>query len=214
VIAIPKPASTVILMDESSRVYLTKRPQTMKFLGGYYVFPGGAVEADDHVEKNPGIQFKQDVEAFGIGHYVAAARELFEEVGIFLGKKEDGSDANLNEEAAAYYRRELVRGKMSFMQLLQEEGLQLNLEWLQYFGHFITPEVSPIRFDTRFFLAKLPGGQTPTPDTREIDEAFWIHPDDALSAFRSGRMPMVKPTLLSLRSLLNDQTGKPMMMQA
>ncbi|WP_162200609.1 NUDIX hydrolase [Mesobacillus campisalis] len=210
-IAIPRPASTVILLDETSRVYLTKRPQTMKFLAGYYVFPGGAVEADDYIVTSDHLLRFHDAAPCGIGHYVAAARELFEEVGILLVNKQDGSEARMGEDAVSFYRKELVAGRLSFMELLKKERLKLNLDSLHYFGHFITPEISPIRFDTRFFLARLPAGQKPKPDRREIADAFWITPDRALSAFRSGRMPMVRPTLMSLKSLLNDQTGKPML---
>lgn len=184
----------------------------MKFLGGFYVFPGGSIEKEDNeVGSEHLINWKQN-ESFSHSHYVAAARELFEEVGVILCTKDDGLPVQFKEETEMEYRRLLVNGEISFLQMLKQERLHLNLDQLQYFGHRVTPEKSPIRFDTRFFLAKLPIGQSPKPDRYEIDEAVWITPDEAISAYRQGKMPMVSPTINSLFSILNHQKGGPLMM--
>ncbi len=206
----PRPASTVILVDSKARVYMTKRPDTMRFLGGYYVFPGGAVEPDDHEVRPSSLQKENSIE---LSYYIAAARELFEEVGIFLGCREDGSPFNLKEEKTSAYRQNLMNGSMSFSNMLKKESLRLDLDLLRYFGHFITPEMSPIRFDTRFFIASLPAGQSPQPDRGEIADAFWVSPLAALEALKTGEMPMVKPTILSLAAL-GKANGKvkPMLM--
>ena len=48
----PRPAATVVLVrpDENGgfEILLTRRPQEMRFLGGFYVFPGGTVHRDDY----------------------------------------------------------------------------------------------------------------------------------------------------------------------
>lgn len=199
--AIPRPASTVVLMDEMSRVYLTKRPKTMKFLGGFYVFPGGAVEGDDHVIDDKHLKTEGANESFNTSHYVAAARELFEEVGILLGSRDDGTPAKLETKAEREYRRQLINGDITFFQLLKQEGFTLKLDVLSYIGHIITPEINPIRFDTRFFLAKLPPEQTPNPDKHEIDEAMWISPEKALKAHENGDIPIPPPTVFCLESI-------------
>lgn len=204
---IPKPASTVVLMDKSERVYLTRRPKTMKFLGGVFVFPGGAVDKEDHVNESHYIKDLSSSLPLHQSHYIAGARELFEEVGILLATKDDGSPIRLEKERELQYRKQLVQGELSFIQLLEMERLYLNLESLTYFGALVTPEDSPYRFDTRFFLAEMPEGQTPAPDMHEIDEAFWMTPKEALLACKNGEMPMVTPTILSLRTLINYQNG-------
>jgi 8-oxo-dGTP pyrophosphatase MutT (NUDIX family) len=209
---IPKPASTVVLIDNMSRVYLTKRPMTMKFLGGFYVFPGGSVEVEDNLVENEYVKNLDPNESFNNAHYVAAARELFEEVGVLLCCKDDGLFVELEREIEMEYRRLLVKGEISFFQLLKQEGLHLNLQCLKYFGHRITPEERPFRFDTRFFLAKLPKGQSPKPDLNEIDEAFWITPEEAITANENGKMSMANPTISSLRTIMNYQKGHPLMM--
>ncbi|OLO36328.1 hypothetical protein BTR23_15770 [Alkalihalophilus pseudofirmus] len=210
---IPKPASTVVLMDHLSRVYLTKRPKTMKFLGGVYVFPGGRLEADDYVAaESEFVKNYFSSEEFSGGHFVAAARELYEEVGIFLGVRETGDPVQIPDEKEQEYRSKLLNGEISFLHILKNEGCYLDFKDLQYFGYRLTPEGSPYRFDTRFFLAQLPNGQSPKPDAHEIADAFWITPEEALSSYEKGELPMVSPTIISLRTLLNHQKGAPLMM--
>lgn len=209
---IPRPASTVVLMDHLSRVYLTKRPETMKFFGGYYVFPGGAVEEGDYSLDNEFVKNQKRDESFDRAFYVAAARELFEEVGVLLSSTEDNLPGQFTEKSEMEYRRLLIKGEISFLEMLKQEGLHLNLEDLNYFGHLTTPKERPIRFSTRFFLARLPKGQFPKPDLNEIDEAFWFSPVDALSAYQNGKISMGPPTILALRTIMDYQNGSPLIM--
>lgn len=208
---IPRPASTVVLMDQSSRVYLTKRPVTMKFMGGFHVFPGGAVEKNDKVNNNDRI-INGEQNSLSLSYYVTAARELFEEVGVLLGKKEDGSAIQLLKVQANQYRQDLLNGDISFFEVLERERLYLDLHRLTYFGQIITPEEMPIRFDTRFFLAKLPKEQNPDPDRTEIDEAIWIKPEDALEANDNKQIKLAPPTIISLQTIINYQNGGELMM--
>lgn len=71
----PRQAATVILLrggEETLEVLLVKRNPAARFMGGAWVFPGGAVEADEG-----------DGDA---AHRAAAARELREEAGIELAQ--------------------------------------------------------------------------------------------------------------------------------
>jgi 8-oxo-dGTP pyrophosphatase MutT (NUDIX family) len=209
---IPRPASTVVLMDDKSRVYLTKRPKTMKFFGGFYVFPGGAVEKSDLEIDHEYIKQKEPMESFDSAYYVAAARELFEEVGILLCTNGSGLSVPLEQEAEMEYRRQLIQGELSFSQMLKKEGMHLNLENLTFFGQLTTPERNPIRFETHFFLAQLPDGQLPNPDLSEIDEASWFTPEEAISAFQNGEISLGPPTILALTAISDHQKGKPLRM--
>jgi 8-oxo-dGTP pyrophosphatase MutT (NUDIX family) len=203
---IPRPASTVVLMNHLSKVYLTKRPQTMKFFGGYYVFPGGAVDEDDYIL---GCRYQDLQIEFDPAYLVAAARELFEEVGVILCNEHPVRfQLNTDEE----YRRKLIAGELSFLQILQQENLTLSLKNLLYFGNLTTPKDKPIRFDTRFFLAHLPKGQTPKPDQNEIDEASWFSPQEALKVYRNGEILLGPPTILALETIDNYLKGLPLVM--
>jgi 8-oxo-dGTP pyrophosphatase MutT (NUDIX family) len=74
----PRQAATVILMrgdTQALEVLLVKRTEQAKFMGGVWVFPGGAVDQGDPPSQG----------ASGTGaHRAAAARELTEEAGIAL----------------------------------------------------------------------------------------------------------------------------------
>lgn len=209
---IPRPASTVLLMDHKSNVYLTKRPKTMKVLAGYYVFPGGSVEHEDaYIDKSLIKNWKRE-EDVHLSHYVAAVRELFEEVGVFLGLKSDGSHVEFSKKTALEYRRLLIHHDISFSEILNEENLYLDLQHLKYFGHRVTPKGLPVRFDTRFFIAKLPIGQTPNPECEEIEKAMWMHPKEALTAYIKGKIQMAGPTLDSLKTIMNHKGDRKLML--
>ena len=203
--AAPRPASTVVLMDELSRVYLTKRPVTMKFMGGFHVFPGGTVESNDIFVENDYVNCDEAQLSINLSHYIAAARELFEEVGIMLGNTKAGFPVLLPMEKVMKYRNDLLKGEIPFIRVLEQERLYFDPQCLTYFGQIITPEESPIRFDTRFFLAKLPQGQTPEPDQNEIDGAFWIKPEEALTAFQNKKIKLAPPTILTLQAIIQYQ---------
>ncbi|WP_068677532.1 NUDIX hydrolase [Oceanobacillus sp. Castelsardo] len=206
-VAIPKPASTVVLMDNASRIYLTKRPKTMKFMGGFYVFPGGGMdEADQFVnEKYVKTEFRDN--SLTTGHYIAAVRELFEEVGILLGNREDGSPVILPKKKELIYRNQLLNREITFGEILEREEIFFNPHCLSYIGQLITPSQSPIRFDTRFFLAMLPQGQQPHPDRSEIDDAFWIAPEEALDLFENKKIKLSPPTILTLEAVIKYING-------
>jgi 8-oxo-dGTP pyrophosphatase MutT (NUDIX family) len=197
----PKPASSVVLMDDSFRVYLTQRPKTMKFLGGYFVFPGGKVDKGDF-DLDQRHLTKLSLDYFPhYSYYVAAARELFEEIGILLVGKENPKVMDVEKESE--FRRLLINEEISFLEMLKGEGIQLDLTTLKYFGQIITPEIYPMRFDTRFFLAKLPERQIPKPHPREIEGAFWIHPEAALRNYENRDLQIASPTIHILKALVS-----------
>jgi hypothetical protein len=70
-----------------------------------------------------------------------------------------------------------------------------------YFSHWITPEAEPRRYDTRFFAAALPDGRRIRADEREMVDALWISPAEALERFSANRLPMVFPTVRTLQDL-------------
>ncbi len=75
----PRQAATVILLRggaQTLEVLLVKRTEQAKFMGGVWVFPGGAVNQDDP----PSLGDHGGIDA----HRAAAARELTEEAGIVL----------------------------------------------------------------------------------------------------------------------------------
>lgn len=214
-------ASTVILVrpvdNGGFEVLMTRRPREMKILGGFLVFPGGAVEQEDcsdaMLARCRGLASAEAQKLLGgemspelsLGHWVAAVRELFEETGIRFfvdgtGGSREVKDAGMLERLAEK-RKALAVGRISLARLLESEGLFCDLGRLGYLFHRITPDKYPVRFDTRFYLAALPVNQTPLPSSEEVTESLWATPQAALEWCQTGQFPMMPPTIIALRSL-------------
>jgi 8-oxo-dGTP pyrophosphatase MutT (NUDIX family) len=87
-------------------------------------------------------------------------------------------------------------------ELYEESEVQLDdPEELVLFSHWITPELVPVRFDTRFYLALAPAHSSPRPDGTETVDADWWEPARALDAHRAGELSLVFPTIRQLESL-------------
>jgi len=67
-------------------------------------------------------------------------------------------------------------------------------------GHWITPEDSPRRYDTHFFLARYRGGDV-VADQMELTDAWWERPTDVLRRIEEGELEAILPTIEFLRSL-------------
>jgi recombination protein RecT len=61
--------------------------------------------------------------------------------------------------------------------------------------------VQPRRFDTLFLIGRMPEGQTPVADDAEQFEPVWLRAADALARHEAGTLPMIFPTLRTLRWL-------------
>jgi 8-oxo-dGTP pyrophosphatase MutT (NUDIX family) len=221
----PRPAATVILLRPSKptgfEVFLTRRPEHMPFLGGMYCFPGGGVNSEDfsaeviarcsgvtpdQAHRIVGAQFRP-LEA--LGFWIAAVRELFEEVGILLAVSQSGTPVTMDETQAhriAEKHRALLGKSLTFLSLLESENLGCDLSRLGYFSHWQTPEQNSMRFDTRFFIAGLPENQTPLPTSFEVAHSLWLAPDRAIGLFERGELPLIFPTFASLRTLADFET--------
>ena len=73
-------------------------------------------------------------------------------------------------------------------------------------AHWITPEIEPRRYDTRFFVAAMPDDQEAADISGETEHADWSTPHEALAAERSGRIRMLPPTMSILIELADLTT--------
>jgi 8-oxo-dGTP pyrophosphatase MutT (NUDIX family) len=211
----PKPAASVVLVrtaapaaPEPIEVYMIRRRSSMKFLGGFYAFPGGKVDPDDGspaaLARCRGLDtveaetiFPGHADAPALAFWVAAVRELLEESGILLACDAEGRGLDATTQAVAARiersRKALMAGEAPFTELLAREGWYCDLASLRYLSHFITPRASPIRFSARFFLVRVPADQAPRLFTEETSEGFWIHPGHGYRRFLAGELPMAEP---------------------
>jgi hypothetical protein len=109
--------------------------------------------------------------------------------------------ADTSSDAGDDWRRRLVQGEVGVDALCAELGLTLATDRLHYFAHWITPQPSPRRYDTRFFLAEAPAGQQARHDEHEAVDHEWVAPADALARFGDGDIDLILPTLRCLEAL-------------
>ncbi|WP_298210274.1 hypothetical protein [Ferrimicrobium sp.] len=205
-------ASTVMLVREAAsgfEVLLLRRNKDLAFAGGAHVFPGGSVDPDDGdpalIARCSGMPPEEADRRLDITNalrfYVAALREAYEEAGILLVTDDPSRSVGDLEYQLWVARRALVEGERSFAQIVQHLDLLLDVGALIYVAHWITPEGAPRRFDTRFFLARVPPQQLATPDRSEIVGEVWITPERALDAYNQGQFELVLPTVKNLEFL-------------
>ena len=209
---IPPPArdaATIALVRDAPaglEVYLLRRVRAMAFAGGMHVFPGGSVDPADATADvgwagPPATQWAADfatTEPLARSLVCAAVRETFEESGVLLAGADDGNLlADVSSDAWEAERAALEARRHSLSELFARQRLMLRADLLRPLAHWITPEVEPKRFDTRFFLAEMPAGQVTRHVGGEADQRLWLRPQDALD---SG-LTMMPPTATVLRDL-------------
>ncbi|MCB1262610.1 MAG: NUDIX hydrolase [Acidimicrobiales bacterium] len=211
-------AATVMLVRDADgggiEVFMLRRNLQSDFVGGAYVFPGGAVDPEDSADDlRPVCGWRDDAAASaalgvasgGLAFWVAAVRECFEEAGVLLAYDASGSIVRFDDPAVDArfdaHRRSVDRGERRLVEVCEAEGLQLALDGMSYFSRWITPEGAPRRYDTRFFVAAAPEGQTPLHDDREVIANLWITPTEALARHQAGEFEMVFPTVRSLLAI-------------
>jgi glyoxylase-like metal-dependent hydrolase (beta-lactamase superfamily II)/8-oxo-dGTP pyrophosphatase MutT (NUDIX family) len=213
----PRPAATVIIARDTPQgleVFMMRRSEQMVFVGGNYVFPGGALDASDHDAAwealCEGLDAQQandllSLDEGGLAYWVAALRECFEESGLLLCRDAQGELVTHHDEALtgelAELRAALNAGKLRFLDLLRDRGLRAALDQVVYFSHWITPPGGPRRYDTRFFVTAVPLQQTASHDNAEADHHAWLRPADALERQRNGEIQMIFPTIKTLEVL-------------
>ena len=103
------------------------------------------------------------------------------------------SDLSDAEESA--YRTAAVR------ELQEEANVTITVDVLVPLAHWVTPEIEIRRYDTRFFLAKMPPGQTPKHDDGETTALDWLSPREAIARFQRKELLLPPPTWTTIRQL-------------
>jgi 8-oxo-dGTP pyrophosphatase MutT (NUDIX family) len=198
-VAEPRLSASVILVRDAPsglETFMVRRHARSPAFPSSYVFPGGTVaEADLRVRAADEdallamLSGRSDtrvtpVEATAL--FVCALRELFEEAGVLLVRDAGGSLLEVDaaevtlQERLESARLALQAGEVTLSEVVAERGWQPAFDRLVPFSHWITPAAVATRFDTRFFVAELPTGQSALHDTIETSEGVWLTPATAL----------------------------------
>lgn len=202
----PVAAATLVLVRDGPaglETLMLVRHHQIDFATGAAVFPGGKVAAADRdpglrAHLPPGTAWAEEEQALR----VAAVRETFEESGLLLARHGGClPDADALAELAHRWQARTAASAGAFVDMVRAEGLELALDLLHPFAHWVTPEVSPKRFDTHFYIAAAPSGQVAVHDGREAVDSFWVNPRDALRDCEAKRREIIFPTLCNLALL-------------
>lgn len=177
-IAVARPASTVIVLRPPSaslrasgdpfEILMVRRNDTVAFMAGSYVFPGGRVDDSDRPPADARLP-----------------RAIF---------------PDLSDEAEAMYRVAAVR------ELQEEANVSITIDDLYPYAHWVTPEIEIKRFDTRFFLARMPNDQIAKHDEGETTALEWLSPAEAIARFERKELLLPPPTYTSIRHLASRRS--------
>ena len=163
-----RPSSVIVVTRGTGsdlELFWSQRRHEMTFLGGFWAFAGGSVDAGDE-----DVPLSGDIPPGfpGASFYGCAARELFEEMGLLV--TEGGVRHVSNDDEVRRMRNRLDEG-VSFTDLLEEAALVVDIERLHTIGRWHTPPWFDIEFDSEFFAVAL---------TEAEDDAFGDAMDDEL----------------------------------
>ena len=200
-----RPAATVLLLRDSTdparpgiEVLMTRRSMTASFAPGAYVFPGGGIDAAD--AQAHGTSTRRATQSdLHLTQAIAAIRESFEELGVLLAHRADGTPVNDSDIAT-------LDRKAPFAAQCQAKGLTLGGAGVFVLAHWITDRDLPRRFDVPFLVARMPEGQSPVADEAEQFEPVWVRPADALSRHEAGDFFIIFPTISTLDRLRRHAT--------
>ena len=219
----PKDSATVILVrrgqGKTPEVFLARRHASQSFMAGVYVFPGGQLEesdadiaetkllsASDDFQPHTLLQDRTLTRDMALSFYICAIRETFEETGVLFARNATDDSINFGnaiiQARFAAYRQPLNEGKITLAEIIRQEDMVVLPELLIPYAHWITPEIVPQRFSTRFFLAEMPHhGQNAVTDKDELTSSLWVTPGEALQMYTAGKIAMMPPTLKTLEEM-------------
>jgi 8-oxo-dGTP pyrophosphatase MutT (NUDIX family) len=221
----PKIAATVVLLRERKpdleddcefEVFMGKRHKNTRFMSEHHVFPGGALDDQDLNDNSRSrligieegvINKLTDICEDPANLWIIAIRELFEETGILIAADNSNDSVRIERlKKLKKYQKSLQKKQKTMTDILTKENLYYDATNLRYFGRLITPEVSPIRFDTQFFLCKYPRNQNINLFTDELTEGTWGTPKDFLEKFKKKQIKIIFPQYSTLQRLNKYKT--------
>ena len=201
-------AATILLIrdiEHKLEVFMVERHHRIDFAEGALVFPGGKLETSDG---SPDLApYCRDSSLFTEAAHalrVAAIRETFEECGVLLARPLGESGLvgpDRLTQIESRFRQRLVDNEATMLDVVESESLELALDLLIPFAHWITPEFMPKRFDTHFFLVAAPPDQLAVHDGSESVDSIWSTIPNILALEAAGKRTIIFPTLENVKKL-------------
>ena len=214
----PRLSASVILVRDGDRgieTFLLRRHDRAHAFSSAHVFPGGTVRPDDRAAPPVDEASVEDLRArsdvpIAVDAvrtvFRCALRELFEESGVLLARNLPRDVATGPSLPWATRRQAVQQGALSFDELLGGLGIAADFTALTPFSHWITPEGLPARYDTWFFVARMPESQEATACDVETTDGRWLTAREALSRAEAGEVSLVYPTYVHLQRIAELET--------
>ncbi|SEN18364.1 NUDIX domain-containing protein [Sphingomonas gellani] len=190
------PAATLVIFRERDgrrpELLMLERSTAMRFAAGATVFPGGRIDAADHLfAQNIGCTDAEEGAA-----RIAALRETLEETGVPIGLSPVPDLLT-----TALLRQRMLAGT-PYEQVLDDAGLSIDLTGLTPLARWRPNLPSGRVFDTRFYLAVHPDGAPEgRVDGTENTRLFWANAADVLAQADAGAARLLFPTRRNLERL-------------
>ena len=187
---------------DATEALLVERNPRLKFFGGYLAFPGGTLEEQDREVPVRGERLGRLGEDFPL-FVAAAARELFEETGLWLARGGPAPD----EETLTRERRRMLAGDVTFSELLETHRHYVDAADFSPLCRITTPPFAPIRYDTWFVDCTIPlGGRVDIWDGELLGGGL-TGTSTALESWRQGHSLIAPPVLILLAALERGADG-------
>ncbi len=178
-------------------VLLAERSANLAFFGGYWAFPGGAMEELDRGAGGEDADLAR-----------AALRELFEETGLCVARPgarpEAARLAVLRADLLAGGAPGVARSRGNVAAGAQGAWRELVASSLvppRPVGRLTTPSFAPRRHRTLFLHLAAEEDAGLAPCGAEIVDLRWVRPRDALAEWRRGTLRVAPPVLFLLEFL-------------
>jgi 8-oxo-dGTP pyrophosphatase MutT (NUDIX family) len=195
---IRKAATVIAARDgrDGVEVVVVRRSASSRFLAGYVVFPGGAVDPDD-----VGLA-KRWFGTLGEAPRAAAIRELAEEAGLAItgGGVQAASDAQVGDRPVA----PLAHPRLGLVDASPPAPAHL-----PQIGHWVAPDDVSVRFDARYFaVAVTDPVLRPVADGSEASESWWANPRELLARWSRGEERLYWPTMKTMEAIAGCSSVK------
>jgi glyoxylase-like metal-dependent hydrolase (beta-lactamase superfamily II)/8-oxo-dGTP pyrophosphatase MutT (NUDIX family) len=184
---------------DALETYWVERSEAVSYLPGFRSFAGGNVNREDAALEIEGMEpgLARTLQA-------CAIREAFEETGVLLAASGAGAPAALAEA-----RTELLEGRAAFGDLARRHRWRFEAGLLTAAGRWVSPPFAAMRFETTFFLARVPEGQEPSVRVGELAAGEWIRPVEALQRWQTGHETFAAPVLYTMIALAEGERDLP-----
>lgn len=197
-------SAAVVLVRGHGReleTFWVRRSEAVSFMPEFDAFIGGSTEPADFELPLAGA-----ADDAGRMLRACAIREAFEEAGVLVALDPAGAPA-ADPATLAGARAELLAGGASFAALAARHGWRFRADALAAAGRWQTPPFATTRFDTQYFLARVPDGQQASVHAGELASGDWITPAEAIARWKHGDATFAAPILHTLLGIAAGEDG-------